>query len=48
MCASNSALTDADHHAITEAVGVQDPALLDPKPKDRSNFRCAAIITADF
>jgi CRP-like cAMP-binding protein len=24
-------LTDADHHAITEAVGVQDPALLDPE-----------------
>jgi len=42
-------LTDADHHAITEAVGVQDPALLDPEsPRIVSNFRCAAIITADF
>jgi hypothetical protein len=39
-------LTDADHHAITEAVGVQDPALLDPEAQGsfelqvrRDNYR---------
>ena len=39
-------LTDADHHAITEAVGVQDPTLLDPEAQGsvelqvrRENYR---------
>ena len=39
-------LTDADHHAITEALGVQDPALLDPEAQGsvelqvrRENYR---------
>jgi hypothetical protein len=39
-------LTDADHHAITEAVGVLDPALLDPEARGsvelqvrRENYR---------
>ena len=39
-------LTDADHHAITEAVGIQDPALLDPEAQGsvelqvrRENYR---------
>jgi CRP-like cAMP-binding protein len=39
-------LTDADHHAITEAVGVRDPALLDPEAQGsvelqvrRDNYR---------
>jgi len=39
-------LTDADHHAITEALGVQDPGLLDPEARGsvelqvrRENYR---------
>jgi CRP-like cAMP-binding protein len=39
-------LTDTDHHAITEALGVQDPALLDPDARGsvelqvrRENYR---------
>jgi CRP-like cAMP-binding protein len=32
-------LTDADHHAITEAVGVQDPALLDPEAQGSAELQ---------
>jgi CRP-like cAMP-binding protein len=32
-------LTDADHHAITEAVGVQDPTLLDPEAQGSAELQ---------